>query len=81
VNDRSRNGVTKLDRILVIDPNPSNAKMLANLLRGINPSVQIYGAQTASNAMALAREVNPKLIFVESPSRLLKKSVARLGLT
>jgi DNA-binding response OmpR family regulator len=56
----------KFDRVLVIDPNPANAKMLANLLRGLAPSCQVYGAQTAAMGMGLARELNPQLVFVES---------------
>jgi CheY-like chemotaxis protein len=56
----------KFDRVLVIDPNPANAKMLANLLRGLGPSCQVYGAQTAAMGLSLARELNPQLVFVES---------------
>jgi CheY-like chemotaxis protein len=66
VSDPSRNGVMKFSRILVIDPNPANAKMLANLLRSLGPSSQVYGAQAAAHAMGLARELNPDLVFVES---------------
>jgi CheY-like chemotaxis protein len=66
VSDPSRSGVMKFRRILVIDPNAANAKMLANLLRSLGPASQVYGAQTAVHAMALARELNPDLIFVES---------------
>ncbi len=71
MNDRSRAGVLKLDQILIIDPIPANAKMLANLLRGINPSANIQFAQAAPMALALARETNPKLIFVEAPTPAL----------
>jgi CheY-like chemotaxis protein len=56
----------KFERALVVDPVPANAKMLANVLRGLNPSCQVYGAQSNAYAMALAREVNPDLICVES---------------
>jgi CheY-like chemotaxis protein len=66
VNERSRSGVMKFQRVLVIDPIQANAKMLANVLRGMNTACQIYGAQSADHAMALARELNPDLIFVES---------------
>src|ERR1035437_931683 len=55
----------KFNRVLVIDPNPANAKMLANLLRSLGPACQVYGAQTATLGMSLAREVAPDLIFVE----------------
>ena len=56
----------KFARIIVIDPNGPNAKMLANLLKGLNPSCQVYGSTGAEHALALARELNPDLIFVES---------------
>ena len=56
----------KFERALVVDPVAANAKMLANVLRGLNPSCQVYGAQSNAHAMALAREVNPDLICVES---------------
>jgi CheY-like chemotaxis protein len=65
VAEPSRNSVMKFDRVLVIDPNPANAKMLANLLRSLGPACQVYGAQTATLGMSLAREVAPDLIFVE----------------
>jgi DNA-binding response OmpR family regulator len=61
-----RNSVMKFDRVLVIDPNAANAKMLANLLRSLGPSCQVYGAQTAAMGMGLARELSPQLVFVES---------------
>ena len=66
MKERSRKGVMQFSRILVIDPIALNAKMLANLLKGLNPSCQVYGAPTAPHGMALAREVSPDLIFVES---------------
>jgi len=61
----------KLDPVLVIDPIAANAKLLGSLLRGINPSVNIHTAQTKPAALALARDINPKLIFVESPTPTL----------
>jgi DNA-binding response OmpR family regulator len=66
VAEPSRNSVMKFDRVLVIDPNPANAKMLANLLRSLGPACQVYGSQTATLGMGLARELNPQLVFVES---------------
>ena len=66
MNDRTRKGVMQFSRILVIDPNAQNAKMLATLLKGMNPSCQVYGAPAGAHALALAKEVTPDLIFVES---------------
>ena len=56
----------QFDRFLVIDPNLATAKMLANLLRMLSPSAQVYGAQDAEKAMVLAGEVDPQLVFVEA---------------
>ena len=56
----------KFERILVIDPNMATAKMLANLLRSIWPSAQVYGAKDNDKAMLLAAEVEPQLVFVEA---------------
>jgi DNA-binding response OmpR family regulator len=66
VSDYGRNGALIFDRILVIDPNTATAKMLANLLRSLWPSAQIYGAKDHKKAMVLAGEVLPQLVFVES---------------
>lgn len=57
---------TKFDRILVIDPNLATAKMLANTLRALSPSAQVYGARDAERALLLAGEVEPQLVFVEA---------------
>jgi response regulator RpfG family c-di-GMP phosphodiesterase len=57
---------SKIQRILVIDPQQSTAKMLANLLRSIWPQAQIYGAKDNASGMLLAAEVKPDLVFVES---------------
>jgi DNA-binding response OmpR family regulator len=58
--------IAKFDRILVVDPNMATAKMLANLLRSIWPSAQVYGAKDPDKAMLLAGEVEPQLVFVEA---------------
>jgi DNA-binding response OmpR family regulator len=57
---------TKFDRVLIVDPNVATAKLLANLLRSLWPSVEVYGAQEAGKAMLLAAEVAPELVFVEA---------------
>ena len=59
---------SKVDRILVLDPNLATAKMLATLLRSLWPSAQVYGAGDAEKAMLLAGEVDPQLVFVEAAS-------------
>lgn len=57
---------SNFDRVLVVDPNITTAKLLANLLRAIWPASQVYGAQDAERAMALAAQVAPELVFVEA---------------
>jgi DNA-binding response OmpR family regulator len=59
----------QFDRFLVIDPNLTTAKMLANLLRSLSPSVQVYGAQDAEKGMLLAGQVDPQLVFVEAAAQ------------
>jgi len=59
----------RFDRILIIDPNLATAKMLANLLRSVSPSAQVYGARDADKAMLLAGEVDPQLVFVEAAAQ------------
>jgi CheY-like chemotaxis protein len=66
VADPGRKPASKFDRILVVDPNLASAKLLANLLRSIWPSTQVYGAKDAERAMLLAAEVQPQLVFVEA---------------
>lgn len=66
MTDQGRKTGAKFDRILVIDPNMATAKMLANLLRSIWPSAQVYGAKDTDKAMMLAAEVEPQLVFVEA---------------
>ncbi|MBU4436593.1 MAG: response regulator [Alphaproteobacteria bacterium] len=57
----------KVQRVLVVDSNPSIAKLLADQLRQLG-SVQIYAAQTIERGYAMARTVDPQLIFVEHAS-------------
>jgi DNA-binding response OmpR family regulator len=65
VSDISRK-VGRIDRVLVIDPNTATAKMLATMVRGVWPAAKVYGAGDTGKAMALAAEVDPQLVFVES---------------
>ncbi|WP_421736621.1 response regulator [Caulobacter sp.] len=57
----------KVQRVLVVDPNPATARLLADQLRQLG-NVQIYPAQTLEKGYAMARTVDPQLIFVESTS-------------
>jgi CheY-like chemotaxis protein len=66
VTDQGRKAAAKFERILVVDPNLATAKMLANLVRSVWPSAQVYGAKDPQKAMGLAAEVQPQLVFVES---------------
>ena len=67
----SRPTVMKFQRVLVLDPAPASAKMLANVLRGLNPACQVYGAQSNAHGMALAHVVqfigpcDPKVVSKE----------------
>lgn len=55
----------KVQRVLVVDPNPATARLLADQLRQLG-NVQIYPAATIEKGYAMARAVDPQLIFVES---------------
>lgn len=66
MTDQGRKAAAKFERVLIVDPNPASAKMLANLLRDLWPSIKVYGARDAEKAMMLAGEVDPQLLFVES---------------
>ncbi len=66
MSEPRRSGAQRIERVLVVDSNIGSAKMLANLLRGMWPATQIYGAQDAKSAFTLAVQVNPQLIFVEA---------------
>jgi DNA-binding response OmpR family regulator len=57
---------SRFDRILIVDPNMATARLLANLLRSLRPSAQVYGARDPKVAMLLAGEVEPELVFVEA---------------
>jgi DNA-binding response OmpR family regulator len=57
----------KVQRVLVVDPNPATARLLADQLRQLG-NVQIYPAPTIEKGYAMARAVDPQLIFVEHSS-------------
>lgn len=54
----------KTRRVMVVDPNPATARLLAEHLRPLG-GVQIFAAATAEKGYAMARAVEPQLIFVE----------------
>lgn len=55
----------QLRRMLVIDPNPNTAKMLAEFLRTLVPNCQVFGAQTDERALRIIETTDLQLIFVE----------------
>ncbi len=61
----SDKAAAQLRRVLVIDPNGPTAKMLAELVRSLIPTAQVYGAQTEERALKFAETFDPQVIFVE----------------
>lgn len=53
----------KVQRILVIDPNPATARLLADQMRPLG--AQIFAAPSSEKGYAMARATDPQLIFVE----------------
>jgi two-component system, response regulator PdtaR len=53
-----------LQRILVVDPNPSGAKFLTELLREIGRA-QVWSAATVERGLKVAAACEPQIIFVE----------------
>jgi CheY-like chemotaxis protein len=53
-----------LQRVLIVDPQPAGARLIADLMRNIARS-QIWTAPTAAKAMDLAKSIDPHIIFVE----------------
>lgn len=54
----------KVQRVLVVDPNPAVARLLAEHLRPLG-AVQMFSAPSAEKGYAMARATDPQLIFVE----------------
>jgi CheY-like chemotaxis protein len=54
----------KVQRVMVVDPNPATARLLAEHLRPLG-GVQIFAAPSAEKGYAMARATDPQLIFVE----------------
>jgi len=57
--------VARMRRILVVDPNPATAKMLAELLRSVIPQCQVSGVQTDEQGFRHLESFDPQLIFIE----------------
>ena len=53
-----------MERVLVIDPAPASARLLADLLHNISRG-QVFNAQTLSVGLQIAQGLEPRLIFVE----------------
>ena len=54
-----------LQRVLIVDPQPSGARLVADLMRNIAGS-QIWAAPTNAKAMGGVKAVDPHVIFVEA---------------
>ncbi|HJV41736.1 response regulator [Caulobacter sp.] len=54
----------KVQRVLVVDPNPAMARLLAEHMRPLG-AVQMFSAPSAEKGYAMARTTDPQLIFVE----------------
>lgn len=55
---------SKVQRVLVVDPNPATARLLAEHLRPLG-AVQMFAAPSAEKGYAMARATDPQLIFIE----------------
>jgi CheY-like chemotaxis protein len=53
-----------MQRVLIVDPHPASAKLLAELLRNI-ATCQIWTAQDKSRGLALAGAVEPHVVFID----------------
>ncbi|MDO8377358.1 response regulator [Phenylobacterium sp.] len=56
--------VPMLQRVLIVDPAPASARLLADLVRNISAG-QIWNAPNNKRGLQAAEQVNPQLIFVE----------------
>lgn len=57
----------KMQRVLVVDPSTATQRLLADQLRHVGP-VQMFAAPTVEQGWAMARTVDPQMIFVEHAS-------------
>lgn len=56
--------VPMLQRVLIVDPAPASARLLADLMRNISAG-QLWNAPSNRKGLEAADQVNPQLIFVE----------------
>jgi CheY-like chemotaxis protein len=63
---RHQKFAVKVERVLIVDPQPSAVRMLGDLIRGAMPC-EIYSAGDTERAYAVTRAMDPQLIFVEHP--------------
>lgn len=57
----------KVQRVLVVDANPATGRLLGDQMRQLG-GVQIFSAPTIEKGYAMARTVDPQLIFLEHAS-------------
>lgn len=55
----------KMQRVLVVDPSTASQRLLADQLRNVGSSVQMFAAATTEQGWAMARTIEPQMIFVE----------------
>jgi CheY-like chemotaxis protein len=53
-----------MQKVLIVDPAPASARLLADLMRNMAP-VTLWNATTTRKGLEAAKQVNPQLIFVE----------------
>jgi CheY-like chemotaxis protein len=53
-----------MQRVLIVDPQPASAKLLSDLLRDVS-NCQIWAAQDPGKALAVARAMEPHIVFVD----------------
>lgn len=53
-----------MQKVLIVDPAPASARLLADLMRNLAPC-QLWNSSTTRKGLEAARQVNPQLIFVE----------------
>jgi two-component system, response regulator PdtaR len=56
--------VPMLQRVMIVDPQPQGARLISELMRNIARS-QIYNTPTVAKGLALAKSVDPQVVFVE----------------
>jgi CheY-like chemotaxis protein len=64
---RPNRRANRLERVLIVDPQPAAVRMLSELIRGWSPC-EIYPAADEGRAYNLARSLDPQLIMVEHPA-------------